>query len=409
MFNFSIMRLDEDNLEFYCQDIVYQVTHGIATMPLFIMTLTPEGDPAIDKADMLCRVYEKYKARLDELGIASGVLIQASIGHGWKLNEPSAFQKYVGLYSGCTPEVCCPAGEGFRAYIRAATRRIAFSHPAHIMVDDDFRLMGSRQDKGCACPLHMARMSALLGEEITREELYQTIDNGGEKGEKYKELFAKTQIDSLIECAREMRAGIDEVDPTLPGSFCTCGDGAEGAYEIASVLAGEGNPVILRLNQATYCEKDHRHFSHIMHRAASELAALSGKPDFILAETDTCPQNRYSTSAARLHAHFTFSILEGAKGAKHWITSTRPGCGSAKAYRAKLEKYGRFYAARAAINDDLVWQGCKIPVPTRPYYAVARGEVIPSGNDGWSGCVLDRLGLPLHFSPKGEGACFFDG
>ena len=60
MFNFSIMRLDEGNLEAFCQDIVYQVTHGIATMPLFIMTLTPEGDPAIDKADMLCRVYEKW-------------------------------------------------------------------------------------------------------------------------------------------------------------------------------------------------------------------------------------------------------------------------------------------------------------------------------------------------------------
>jgi hypothetical protein len=28
---------------------------------------------------------------------------------------------------------------------------------------------------------------------------------------------------------------------------------------------------------------------------------------------------------------------------------------------------------------------------------------------GWSACVLDKLGLPLHFSPAGEGVCFFDG
>ena len=29
-----------------------------------------------------------------------------------------------------------------------------------------------------------------------------------------------------------MRAGIDEIDPTLPGAYCTCGTGCEGAAEI---------------------------------------------------------------------------------------------------------------------------------------------------------------------------------
>ncbi len=408
MFNFSIMRLDEAHLEGYCQDIAYQVTHGIASTPLFIMTLTPEGDPVIDKADMLCRVYEKYKARLDEMGVPSGVLIQASIGHGWKLNEPSAFQKYVGLRTACTPEVCCPADEGFRAYIRAAAKRIAATHPAHIMLDDDFRLMGSRQDKGCACPIHMKRVNALIGKEFSREELYAAIDKNDGESNKYKDAFVKTQIDSLLECAREIRGGIDEIDPHLPGSFCACGDAAEGAYEIASILAGEGNPVILRLNQATYCEKDHRHFSHIMHRAAVEIAALSGKPDVLLAETDTCPQSRYSSSAARLHAHFTFSILEGAKGAKHWITNATYGSASGKAYRKKLEQYAPFYEELSRINDSLTWLGCGIPVPPRPVYAIRSCEASPSGNDAWDGSVLDRFGLPFHYSPKGEGAWFFD-
>ena len=40
------MTLDEEHIDEVCEDIAYQVKNGIATMPLFAMTLTPEGDPA---------------------------------------------------------------------------------------------------------------------------------------------------------------------------------------------------------------------------------------------------------------------------------------------------------------------------------------------------------------------------
>ena len=105
MLNFSIMTLDEEHMDAYCEDIAYQVQNGIATMPLFMMTLTPEGDPVIDKAELCCRKYEKYKKKLDERGVPSGVLIQATIGHGWKLNQYAPFQRYVGLTDGSSPDV----------------------------------------------------------------------------------------------------------------------------------------------------------------------------------------------------------------------------------------------------------------------------------------------------------------
>lgn len=409
MLNYSIIPLDQTHIEEYCRDISAQIRSGVATMPLFCMTLTPEGEPAIDKAELLCKVYEKYKERLDAMGIRSGVLIQASIGHGWKLNAPSAFQKYVGLADGMTPEVCCPLDTNFRAYIRSAAARIASVGPDHIMLDDDFRLM-YRSQKGCACPLHMAEFNRLAQVSFNREKLYESLCSDDDRAARYKELFVKTQIDSLLDCAKEIRGGIDSVDPAIPGSYCACGAAAEGAYEIASIMAGEGNPVVLRLNNANYCAKDSRNFTHIMHRAATQIAALSGKPDVILAETDTCPQNRYSTPAAMLHSHFTFSILEGAKGAKHWITRLRsfePKSGIA--YRKKLAAHSGFYDELAKLNDRLTWLGCKIPVPERPVYALTPKDATLSNEQGWSACVLDRLGLPLHFSPDGEGVCFFDG
>ena len=409
MFNYSIMRLAVDRIDCYCQDIRRQIKDGICTMPLFMMTLTPEGDPAIDKAGMLTETYRLYKERLDAEGLRSGVLIQASIGHGWVLNQPSAFTKYVNLTDGASPEICCPYDKEFRRYIRKAARTIASAHPDHIMLDDDFRLT-FRPGRGCACALHMAEFNRRAGTAFTREDLLAAIKAKDENSARYEEIFVGTQIDSLVECAREIRAGIDEADPTLPGSFCACGDGTEGAYEIAAIMAGKGNPVTVRLNNANYCTGDPRDFAQSLHRAAAQIASLKGKPDVLLAETDTCPQNRYSTPAAKLHSHFTFTILEGAKGAKHWITrlgTFEPSSG--EAYRKKLAKYRGFYEALSDMNDTLTWLGCRIPVPPRSVYAICPGERHASEHKGWRTTLLDRLGLPMHFSGAGKGAVFFDG
>ncbi len=405
MLNYSIMKLNEAHIDDICADIEYQVGCGIATMPLFSMTLTPEGIPTIDKAAILCKSYQKFKVALDSAGVPSGVLIQASIGHGGKLNASSAFQKYIGLNDGEAREVCCPLDEGFREYMKNAAITIAKTAPAHIMLDDDFRLM-ARPQRGCACPLHMTRFNKLAGTSLSRAELYEALCQGDEQAKRYKELFVRTQIDSLIECARRIREGIDSVDRSIPGSFCLCGNSAEGAFEIASIMAGEGNPVTLRVNNSNYCATNPREFAHIMHRAATQISALGGRPDMILAETDTCPQNRYSTSAAMLHSHFTFSILEGAKGAKHWITRTQHEPASGRAYRKKLGKHNGFYHALSEMTDELTWVGCKIPVPNSPFYKITPLDQKSAG-DGWYSRVLDRFGLPMHFSNSGEGVCFF--
>ena len=172
MLNYSIMPLNEKHIDEYCEDIKCKVENGICTMPLFSMTLTPEGDPAIDKAEIYCTIYEKYKAKLDAMGLPSGVLIQASIGHGGKLNESTPFQRFTKLSDGDSYETTCPLDEGFRAYIRRSAARIAATSPCHIMLDDDFRLL---QRGGCGCPLLMAELNRRLGTDMTREELYGAL------------------------------------------------------------------------------------------------------------------------------------------------------------------------------------------------------------------------------------------
>ncbi|MBR3691426.1 MAG: hypothetical protein IKL89_01840 [Clostridia bacterium] len=396
--NFSIMNLNTAHLDEICEDIRQQYETGVSACPLFCMTLVPEGDPPVNKAAALCADYMRFKEKLDALGVPNGVLVQATIGHGWKLGAMFPYQPYVGVINGEAERTVCPYDEGFRGYIRDAMRTIAACHPDHIMVDDDFRLIG-KAGGGCACPLHLARFNALAGTSFTREALNDALAAEEADGP-YHRIFIETQREAITETARVMRDAIDEIDPTIPGSFCVVGNNAEFGAEVAKILAGAGNPVVLRLNNGHYAAAGTRFFTRDFFRAAAQVAKVRDEVDILLAETDTCPQNRYSTSASVLHTHFTGSILEGAAGAKHWITRLagfEPKSGLA--YRKILSRHSGFYDTLSRLVPTVRWRGCRMPVLKAPLFRI--GKSFNFGEDyytGWGECVFERLGIPMFFS-----------
>ena len=173
LYNYSITPNQEDNFEKRVQDIVDMHKRGVITMPLFCMTLTPEGDPVWDKAEKMCKIYAKYRDALDKEGVPSGILVQASLGHGYEITK-NPFRRYVNLTDGCEIAVCCPDDEGFLSHFKGVLRKLATEKPKAIMLDDDFRLM-MRRGKGCACEYHMAKFNERAGTDMTREELYEHL------------------------------------------------------------------------------------------------------------------------------------------------------------------------------------------------------------------------------------------
>lgn len=404
--SYTIMPLFVEHIDDICSDIKEQIESGVASCALFSMTLVPEGNPPTNKAKILCEKYKKFKARLDEMGLSSGVLVQASVGHGWLLGEKFPYQSHVNFTDGVAVQSVCPCDDGFKEYIYDALRTIALCSPDHIMIDDDFRTIWFKGE-GCACPLHMKMFNDKAGTNLTGRELWEIVNTKSDIAKKYTDIFIDAQRESLISTAKIMRAGVDSVDPTLPLSYCCCGNNAEFASEIAQILAGKGNPVVVRINNGNYTPAGARYVSRVFHRASTQIAKLRGKVDVILAETDTCPQNRYSTGAMSLHTHFTGTILEGANGAKHWITrliAYEPQSG--KAYRRVLSKNCGFYNKLAEIQPSLKWRGCRIFVPSTPDFTYGR---VKEEWDGWSYCVLERLGLPMYFSSENGGAVCLEG
>lgn len=406
---YSIVEAEPSHLEEICRDLLYQQENGISTCPMFFFAAVPEGVPAVDKASAFVERFLPFKRRLAELGVPSGILVQCTIGHGYPLTEDSPFRKYVNLNDGAVQTTVCPSDEGFCDYIRRTMHTLAEASPDVILIDDDFRLI-FRPGNGCACSWHLDRVAELTGRRFTREELYRELaaNNLGDVAKAY----IRSSSEALLMAARAMRRGIDEVDPTLQGAFCGCGNNMECAEEVAKLLAGEGNPIILRISNGTYYPAGNRAFTRDFYRAAVQVMHVRGKVDAILAESDTCPQNRYALSANWFHSHYVGTLLEGTSGAKRWITrlgTYEPQSGVA--YRRLLAKNRGFYQTLIDLVPRLTWQGCRVPLHPKKIYTFSElgWNSQNDGADGWVIHVLERMGLPVFYSDKVSGCSFFAG
>lgn len=406
--NFAVIPLLKDHIDETCQDIKNMYDNGVISYPLMMMTLTPESDPPIDKAKKYCELYVVYRDKLASVGVPCGVLVQASVGHGYKLGKTFPFQHFIGMSNGASYDTVCPYDKGFLDYIYDALRQIAMCSPAHIMIDDDLRLIG-RGTCGCGCELHVKRFNDLAKTDLSRQEIYDILISG--KNPEYEKIYIETQKEAVLAAAKAMRRAIDDVDPSIGGSFCCVGNNAEFGAEISQILSGKGNPVTIRINNANYTAEGPRNLIRSFHKAASQVAKLRDTADIILAETDTCPQNRYSTGAMQLHSHFTGSLLEGTNGAKHWLnrlSAYEPASG--KAYRKILAKYSGFYEFLAQIVPKIKWDGFCIPVLNKPTFRFGSNAFAEAdGNNAWSDCVLSRLGLPMYYSDKSDGILCLEG
>ncbi len=66
------------------------------------------------------------------------------------------------------------------------------------------------------------------------------------------------------------------------------------------------------------------------------------------------------------------------------------------------------YERLCEIVKNIRWLGCRMPVSSVPGYGFGAMPSIMETN-GWSSCVLERMGIPMYFSSKPGGSVFMDG
>ena len=406
MYTYSIMPLDELHFDEICEDVRDQYNRGISSCPMFMMTLVPEGDPVWDKVGPKCKLYRRFKEVLSKDGIKTGILIQASLGHAYTI-VPNPFRKYVNLIDGKEEFVCCPEDEAFLDHFSNVVEQIAAEHPDAIMLDDDFRLV-ARPGRGCACSYHMADFNRRAGTNMTREELYEYLTT--HPADHISKAFFDSQRDSLIKAVKRFREAIDKVDPTIQGINCTSADFCDSVIYTSKIFCGKGNPSMVRAANGTYAPLTTRGFSATMRNFVVRSSKLKNNGvDIVLSETDTIPFNRYAKNSRYLHAHFASSILDGAKGAKHWITRLsihEPKSG--KEFRDILAKHSGMYERLALLSEEIKWVGCGSMFMEQEYPSFYPENFRKYHENMWTEAVLERMGLPFYFTDENKGAAFLE-
>ena len=142
MHKINIVPLLVNHAEEITADIVKLYHDKVIDSVAFSFTLVPEGVPPVDKSSEYTRRFKIFQKLLKEKGVPTGILIQATWGHGWVPDSPTNFQQ-IRRIDGNYQYTMCPEGEPFRDYVHKAIMTAATAQPDFFMLDDDTRFIKS--------------------------------------------------------------------------------------------------------------------------------------------------------------------------------------------------------------------------------------------------------------------------
>ena len=370
--------------------------------PLYSMTLHPEGKPAMAKVERVVASYRRFADALKGTGVKPGILLQAIVGHWPRTDkEIEPWQRTIDIKGNAVR--FCPFDPGDRAYIREVGRRLAAEHPSVILSDDDVRAFSPHAE--CFCPLHAAEYGRRLKREFTSETMrahvaslaYDHPDTA---------VFAELQKDTVLTVLKELRAGIDEVDPSIPGGCCQSGWVWERDRlpEYARVMSGGARP-FFRLGDGNYTEQSAKEeYPWLLTRSLALFARARSACDAdLITEADTWPQNLWAKSGAAFHANLAHGAFLGAAGAKIWLVNCHRGdIPVTRHYTKALADHRGYYDALAVAGAKgaqagfvLPLQG-RYPVDAMKVAATDRTEFFEKVN--WVTRVFGVFGIPFRVS-----------
>ena len=383
----SVMPTPEDGIGAFAQDVAFLGRETVVDSVAYSCTLVPEGEKAVDKAALYAKLIAKILPAVRALApkVRQGILLQATMGHGWTPSVPTPWQKVV-RRDGSEMYKFCPLNPAFLDYVENQCRQLGALGADFFMLDDDTRLITGVN--GCYCPLHLAEFARRTGVKRTREEIVEACANDPALAAEWDRLLA----DSIASLAERVRRAFPE---RMPGIFCCCSKDAHHARRLAAILAAPGQRAMVRLNGAPYLNRNP--FDNVKNLAnlQRERAMVGEGVDF-LCEADTCPQTRYATSARRWLDYMELAAFSGIRGAKIWITRI-----GNPHERKSAEAYRRAFAAetgflRTLEKADLTPTGVVSPTPFSP-------GVQPSFHRNWTVAYLSQMGVPCRVGAWREG------
>ncbi len=304
---------------------------------VFVFVDNPfENKEALAEAMALLRENLRFYANpVEENGtVHSGYEVAVWIngfGHGGALAHDKAektghYTRLRGLCNGGEAgDSFCPLDPDYRRMYANFVTEVARTGAPMIMIDDDLRMAGHGPCQvACACELHMAlfneraRAAGLADHDYTREELAAFLFNG--PATPLRKVWLDLMGDTMRDFARDMRAAVDAVDPTIRLGHCACLstwdlDGVD-SIELARIFAGNTRP-FLRFIGAAYWNAHHA-FRTTNLGAIIDLIRMQrawcqeNAPEIeLMSEGDVYPRPRFNVPASFVESYHQVLTADG--------------------------------------------------------------------------------------------------
>ena len=303
---------------------------------------------------------------------------------------------------GNVSDALCPldakANATYCEYLKAAARR---GRPYIYFFEDDFTLSnhsGLNAMKGCFCPLHLAEYAKRVGRIFTAKEIAAMFRSPTSANEPLRRAFAELSRDSLAQLGRQIRAAIDEVDPSARACLCQSGfvdvDG-DSTEAIARALAGGTRPMV-RIFGAGYYNQNSPSALPMELAHAFWSAQHLPKDIEILHESDPYPHSRFFNSASFLMSEVAAAYMAGVDDSFLYCTmySDDPLCDTAYARafndnRRRLEAVKEFRRRSRLVGVRAVYD------PEEVYMVRETEKGSASGMLAEVAFFLAKLGFPM--------------
>lgn len=360
---------------------------------LYSLSLHPEGRPAAKKAEHLIGSYRTLKAALAGSGVRLGVLVQATLGH-WPRTDGDEEPWMLSVTIEGKDKRVCPLDPGCRAYIAATMEALAKEKPAFVLLDDDVHASGSFGVE-CFCARHTAAFNAANGTSYTPESFRAAI-KACTAGDALSEKFLVFQRAFVNDLVGLVRASLDAVDPTIPAGACTPYRERRFAGETARRLAAKGQSPVQRIDNAVYMARTLSTFPNCVAHTQAMVDYWQEIPN-LLDESDSCPHNLYSLSAAVLDLKLQSAAFNGLTGSKIWFVNGHKGdFPVSRRYTDVLAAHRGLYSAIARATQGTRLAGLVAPTlgGRRPWHWATQDEPF-APSDSWPTRMLASFGIPF--------------
>lgn len=312
--------IHEDQWERQLEDIVW-VCHeaGISEVYLkeqchqILMSPFP-----VKKHRRMANIYRKIAARLRNEKITYSINLATSVGHvDCKLEEKDRlpYGRFTGESLRPADSVYCILDEGWQDYIAGVCAVYASTHPAVLMVDDDFRSLNHSAAFGCFCPLHARAVSEKLGRELDGGQLLEAVTSNTEEGRSVRKAWLEVNFDGQRKAAARIERAVHRIDPAVRIGLMNSGEAAHALQGrnmemLLRTFAGAGRPLSRPLGGA-YSDCLHQELIAVHQGMALSMSRLT--PDVeIISEVENWPHTRFTKSLNMTGLQMKLHALAGA-------------------------------------------------------------------------------------------------